>query len=95
MKTLISVSFYDLSTTAEGLPEQIESTDGLHHFIPQTDWEFTLEKYFVSITCRNYDDSMENDSLYRDLMAELIWRLSGNLICHVFSFHKSIIKSPK
>ena len=27
---------------------------------------------------------MESDTSYGDIMVKFIWRLSGNLICHVF-----------
>ena len=40
--------------------------------------------YFVSITGRHYDDSTENDIFVDISMVKFIWRLSGNLICHVF-----------
>ena len=32
-----------------------------------------------------YGDSMENDTFYGDFMVNSIWRLSLNLICHLFS----------
>ena len=65
----------------------------------------TLEKYFFSLTCRNYVDSTDtvrqevirhyiilstvSDTFYADILVKLIWRFSGDLIYHVF-----FIKSP-
>ena len=49
----------------------------------------TLEQYFVSIICGNYVGSMEtvwkSDTFHGDFIVKLIWRLSGNFICHVLS----------
>ena len=50
---------------------------------------YPLEKYFVSMKCRNYVDSMEVDTVYGNFMVKLIWRLSGNLIHLVFSMKSS------
>ena len=45
----------------------------------------SLEKYFVSITRRNYVDNIETETFYGDFLVKLMWRLFGNLIYHVFS----------
>ena len=39
----------------------------------------------METTWRQYGDSLESDTFYEDFMAELIWRLSGNLIHHDLS----------
>ena len=34
--------------------------------------------------CKQHEDSTESDASYGDFMAKLIWRLSGNLIYHIY-----------
>ena len=55
----------------------------------------------MEIVWRLYGDSMGNDTFHGDFMIKLIWRLSGTLICHVFSMKTTdnletnvTIKSP-
>ena len=60
--------------------------------------QIALEKYFVSITGRNYVDSMETvcimiRTFYGDFLVNLIWRFTGNMIYYAFS--TKILNNPQ
>ena len=38
---------------------------------------------------------MESDIFHRDSIVKLIWRLSGNMIYHVFSMKTNLRQSPE